>query len=49
MKPGAHLVLEIGYDQKDAVSGLLERHGFANLTHYKDLGGHDRGIAALKT
>ena len=46
MKPGAHLVLEIGYDQKDRVSALLHAAGFTNLTHAKDLGGHDRAIAA---
>lgn len=46
MRPGAHLVLEIGYDQKDSVSALLNAHGFTHLTHRKDLGGNDRAIAA---
>lgn len=49
MKSGAHLVLEIGYDQKSAVSNLLRAAGFADLTHKQDLGGNDRAIAAIKT
>ncbi len=49
MKPGAHLVLEIGYDQKDPVSDLLIKAGFVNLQHRQDLGGNDRAIAATKT
>lgn len=49
MKPGAHLVLEIGYDQKSAVSDLLTSVGFSKLQHRKDLGGNDRAIAAIKT
>lgn len=46
MKPAAWLVLEIGYDQKAAVSTLLRENGFINLIHRKDLGGNDRAIAA---
>ena len=49
MKPGAHLVLEIGYDQKASVSGLLSAHGIGDLQHRQDLGGQDRAIAATKT
>ena len=49
MRSGAHLVLEIGYDQKDAVSDLLRGAGFLQLEHRKDLGGHDRAIAAIKS
>ena len=49
MKPGAHLVLEIGFDQKTAVSALLTANGFSDLQHRQDLGGHDRAIAATKT
>jgi release factor glutamine methyltransferase len=48
MKAGAHLVLEIGYDQKDVVSALLHAAGFMNLKHRKDLGGNDRAIAAIR-
>lgn len=49
MKSGAHLVLEIGYDQKAAVTDLLTAAGFSNLEHRRDLGGNDRAIAATKT
>ena len=49
MKSGAHLVLEIGFDQKQAVSQLLTDTGFTRLEHRKDLGGHDRAIAAIKS
>ncbi len=49
MKVGAYLVLEIGYDQREAVTSLLLAAGFAEIEHCKDLGGHDRAIAAQKT
>ncbi|MEL6860678.1 MAG: peptide chain release factor N(5)-glutamine methyltransferase [Pseudomonadota bacterium] len=49
MRPGAHLVLEIGFEQKQAVSDLLSAAAFANVSHRKDLGGNDRAIAATKT
>lgn len=49
MKAGAHLVLEIGYDQKDAVSSLLLEYAFRDLQHRLDLGGNDRAIAATKS
>ena len=49
MHTGAHLVLEIGYDQKAAVTPLLQTAGFATIQHRQDLGGNDRAIAATKT
>ena len=49
MKTGAHLVLEIGYDQKQQVTDLLDLAGFRNLQHRQDLGGNDRAIAATKS
>lgn len=49
MKAGAHLILEIGYDQKDAVSSLLLESAFIDLQHRHDLGGNDRAIAATKS
>lgn len=49
MKPGGHLILEIGFDQKQAVLDLLTQAGFSNLRHKQDLGGHDRAIGATKT
>ena len=48
LKPGAWLVFEIGYDQKDAVSALLETAGFAEIGTAKDLGGNDRAVWAQK-
>lgn len=49
MTPGAILVFEIGFDQKRAVSDLLIKAGFANLSHKQDLGGRDRAVAATKS
>ncbi len=48
MKPGAHLVLEIGFDQKQAVTELLEQARFIDMQHQQDIGGNDRAIAARK-
>ena len=49
MRSGSYLVFEIGYDQKTAVSELMQRMGFEDLRHRQDLGGNDRAIAARKT
>ncbi|MFN3213340.1 MAG: peptide chain release factor N(5)-glutamine methyltransferase [Henriciella sp.] len=49
MKSGAHLILEIGYDQKHSVSKLLESAQFTDLFYQQDLGGNDRVIAAIKS
>jgi release factor glutamine methyltransferase len=48
MKSGACIVLEIGYDQKVAVTDLLGSAGFIQIQHRKDLGGNDRAIAAKR-
>jgi release factor glutamine methyltransferase len=48
MKSDACLVLEIGYDQKVAVTDLLSSAGFIQIQHRKDLGGNDRAIAAKR-
>ncbi len=48
MKPGAWLVLEIGYDQKAAVMDLLAASGFAQAASGADLGGNDRWVAARR-
>lgn len=42
--PGGHLLLEIGADQKAAVSELLCAGGFANVTAGQDLAGCDRWV-----
>lgn len=38
--------LEIGYDQREAVTHLLEGAGFEEITCYNDLAGHNRAIIA---
>lgn len=48
MKPGAWLVLEIGYDQKEAVLGLMTLAGFESLATGQDLGSNDRWVAGCR-
>lgn len=45
MKPGASLVLEIGYDQREEVRALMALSGFETIDSGKDLGGNDRWVA----
>lgn len=44
MAPGSWLVLEIGFDQKHAVTGLMDRHGFKQIGTARDLGSNDRVV-----
>ena len=44
LKPGGSIYLEIGYDQGEAVSGLLADVGFTNVRVVKDLPGKDRVV-----
>ena len=44
LKPNGWLLLEHGYDQGEAVSGLLEDAGFTNVRVVKDLPGKDRVV-----
>ncbi len=46
LKAGGHVVFEIGYDQKTAVSGLLAATGATSILCQQDLAGHDRIISA---
>jgi release factor glutamine methyltransferase len=48
MKPGAWLVLETGYDQKEAVLRLMTLAGFESLDSGQDLGGNDRWVAGCR-
>lgn len=48
MKPGAWLVLEIGYDQKEAVLRLMTLAGFESLASGQDLGSNDRWVAGCR-
>ncbi|MCK5811751.1 MAG: peptide chain release factor N(5)-glutamine methyltransferase [Clostridiales bacterium] len=43
---GAHIILEIGYNQKDAVTKLLEQNKFTNISCYKDYQKNDRILLA---
>lgn len=46
LKPGAAVFFEIGYDQAEAVTVLLEEHKFAGIHTRKDLAGLDRVVTA---
>jgi release factor glutamine methyltransferase len=46
--PGGHLVLEIGYDQRDAISQLLAASGFENTEFVPDLQGIARVAVARR-
>lgn len=42
LEPGGWLLLEHGYDQQEAVCGLLEDQGFSSVNWYADLAGQPR-------
>jgi release factor glutamine methyltransferase len=44
LKPGGHLLLEIGYDQGKAVSSMLSEAGYEGVSVVKDLAGNDRVV-----
>lgn len=48
LNQGGLLLLEIGYNQKETVSALLSE-GWQQVQCFKDLAGHDRVIAAIKS
>ncbi len=45
LRPGGRLLLEHGYDQGDAVAGILRAAGYTEVTGWRDLAGHDRVTA----
>ena len=50
LAPGGLLGLEIGHDQVDAVTQLIERQsGLTSITTHTDLGGHPRVVLAQAT
>ncbi|CDI48359.1 peptide chain release factor N(5)-glutamine methyltransferase [Clostridium tetani] len=50
LNPEGTIAFEIGYDQKEEVSCILESNGFVNIECYKDLAGLDRVVlGTLKT
>ena len=46
LKPGGALLLEHGYDQADAIGGLLRASGYGEIIHHRDLQGHRRATMA---
>ncbi|OAS21027.1 protein-(glutamine-N5) methyltransferase, release factor-specific [Methylobacterium platani] len=44
LAPGGHLLVEIGYDQEEALRALAAAHGLAATVH-RDLAGHPRVVA----
>ncbi len=42
------LVLEIGWQQREAVSALLEANGWADIGCIQDFGGNDRCVIAYR-
>lgn len=48
LKPGAPFVLEIGFDQAQAVTAIMAEAGFEQLRTVRDLGDRDRVVTGLK-
>ena len=47
LNPGGSIYFEIGYDQAESVSALLEDAGFAEIRVVKDAAGLDRVVCAV--
>lgn len=47
LKPGGRMLLEIGYDQAEAVTSLAKEAGFSEIRVIKDLGGNDRVVSLV--
>lgn len=48
LTPNGMLFLEIGYNQKESVSKILEENGYKDIKVLKDLGDNDRVVIARK-
>ncbi len=48
LRPGGHLLLEVGAGQASPVGALLATVGFAGVTAHKDLAGHERVVAGQR-
>lgn len=48
LRPGGWLLLEHGFEQAEAVAGLLEQAGFESIDSRPDVGGHPRGTAGQR-
>ena len=46
IKKGGALLMEIGYDQREALTALCRAHGFS-FEFYRDFGGNDRVCAVF--
>ncbi len=46
LRPGGALVLEIGWQQREAVTALLAENGWTDIECRKDFGGNDRCVIA---
>lgn len=48
LKPGGLIAVEHGYDQSDAVAGLMNAAGYGDIQVHYDLAGHPRVLSARK-
>ena len=48
LRPGGALALEIGWQQREAVTALLAANGWTEIVCRKDFGGNDRCVMARK-
>jgi len=48
LRPGGALALEIGWQQREAVTALLATNGWTEIVCRKDFGGNDRCVMARK-
>lgn len=48
LRPGGHILLEIGFDQAARVVEILKGCGFVETVVHKDLGGRDRVVEATR-
>lgn len=49
LREGGLLAFEIGYEQGEAVSDILEKSGYTDIKVIKDLGGNDRVVIGVNT
>ena len=49
LRPGGALALDIGWQQREAVTALLAANGWVNIACRKDYGGNDRCILARRS
>lgn len=48
LRPGGALIMEVGHDQRPAVTTLLDQAGFQRITWHTDLQGIPRVVAAVR-